>query len=303
MLRATEAHELVSAVRMRLLALAALVLALAAPTALALGLPAARVEVHVGDAAVAADTRAAVPVPHVGSIDGVASTARPLLPALPIDAPLPEIAAPFSPPDAPTTMGGERAAAPPAPPQAVQAAAATGVLWLILERLGLGRALVGAVALLYSRLAPNELLDNERRERVVALVRARPGIGPQEIGQMLGMNWGVTSYHLDRLEGAGLLTSQRVGQHRCYFVPGAMPKDAQATVGLFRGDTTRRVAQLVREKPGIGQGELAAALGLSASATSKQVSRLETAALVRREATGNGTRLFPQPALDALAPA
>ena len=201
-------------------------------------------------------------------------------------------------------MGSDRAAAPPAPPVEVQAAAATGLLWLLLERLGLGRALAGGLAVLYSRLSPNELLDNERRERVLQLVRERPGIGPRDIGQATGMNWGVLSYHLDRLERAGLVSSQRVGQHRCYFLPGAVPRDAQEKVGVVRADTTRRVAQLVRERPGIPQRELAAALGLSASATSKQVSRLEAAALVRRETAGDGLRLYPQAALDvALAPA
>lgn len=283
------------------LVLLALALALAAPTAVALALPiGARIDMGVGDVGAVLETPANVPL---GAIEGAAVAPRALSPVVSILAPLPEVDAPFSPPDAPSTMGDARASEPPAPPAAVQAAAATGILYLILERLGLGRAVAGAGALLYSRLAPNELLDHGRRERVVSLVRERPGIGPQEIGQALGMNWGVTSYHLDRLEGAGLLTSQRVGKARCYFVPGAMPREAQAQVGLFRGDTTRRVAQLVREKPGIGQSELAAALGLSASATSKQLSRLETAALVRREASGNGMRLFPQPGLDtALAP-
>lgn len=292
------------ALRTPLVPIAALILALAAPTAVALGLPAsASADVRVGELSVSLATPSSLGATELAAIEGAVVDAPPLAPILSAQPPLAEIAAPFTPPDAPSTMGEAREPVPPAP-AAVQAAAATGLLWLVLERLGLGRAMIGAGALLYSRLAPNELLDHERRERVVSLVRARPGIGPQEIGKALGMNWGVTSYHLDRLEGAGLLTSQRVGQHRCYFVPGAVPRDAQAKVGLFRGDTTRRVAELVREKPGIGQSELAAALGLSASATSKQLSRLEKEALVRREASGNGMRLFPQPALDsALTPA
>lgn len=287
--------------RKLLLTLAALVVALAAPAAAALGIPAsARVDASVADLPVVVATPDEVAFPSAP----LAELGAGLPPALPLDASVPALPTPAFASEPAATQGSERTLVPPAPPAEVQAVAASALVWVVLEKLGLGRALAGAFALLYSRLAPNELLDHGRRERVVALVRARPGIGPQEIGQTLGMNWGVTSYHLDRLETAGLLVSQRVGQHRCYFVPGAIPRDAQAKVGLFRGDTTRRVAQLVREKPGIGQSELAAALGLSASATSKQLTRLEKEALVRREASGNGMRLYPQPALDgALAPA
>lgn len=153
------------------------------------------------------------------------------------------------------------------------------------------------LAALYSRFAPSELLDHERRGRVLALIRERPGIGPTDIGQALGTSWGVTVYHLERLEKGGLLTSQRVGHHRCYFLPGMVPRDEQRNVGMFRGDTTRRVAALVAEKPGLTQSQVASELGLSASAMSKQVSRLEAAGMLRREAVGTAFGLFPQPGL------
>ena len=116
------------------------------------------------------------------------------------------------------------------------------------------------------------------------------------MGEALGTSWGVTQYHLDRLEKAGLLTSQRTGHHRCYFLPGAVKREDQKTVALFRVDTTRRVAELVVAKPGLTQTQLCAELGISASAMSKQVSRLESAGLVRREAGEGAARLFPMSA-------
>ena len=107
------------------------------------------------------------------------------------------------------------------------------------------------------------------------------------------MGWGVTIHHLDMLERAGLLTSQRAGHHRCYFLPGSVPREQQGTVALLRADTTRRVAHLVAKRPGLAQRQAANELGLSASAMSKQVARLEAASLLRREATGEGQRLYP----------
>ena len=289
-----------------------LALGLSAPAAAALALPVAHVDVELAGAKARAQAPAQMPgieLPRAEEIPlAAASLAAPAPAALPLALPslalvtgAPFDALPFA--TAPVTLVPDRDA-PPAPPPEVQAAAAGGAAILLAERAGLGRLAAMALAALYSRLRPSQLLDHERRDRVVQLVRERPGIGPSEIAAALGTGWGVTTYHLDRLERAGLVTSQRVGQHRCYFLPGAVPRDAQGSVGLFRVDTTRRVAQLVRERPGIAQRDLAATLGLSASATSKQVSRLEAAALVRRESDGDGLRLYPEPSLSgALAPA
>lgn len=272
----------------------------------------ASLDAGVGALGIAAEVPGALAAPDV-ALDAPSLPRSPFLaPSLPsLDVPL-EITArtphaaiasfPLA-PEPRTSLADDDAPAPAAPPVAVQTAAATGMLWLLVERLGLGRALGAAFAALYFRVQPNELLDHERRERVVQLVRERPGIGPSDVANALGTGWGVTSYHLDRLERAGLVTSQRVGQHRCYFLPGAVPRDQQRTVGLFRGDTTRRLAEHVRAKPGLTQSQICAELGLSASAASKQISRLEAAALVRREARDGAQRVYPLPTLSgALAP-
>lgn len=282
--------------------LAALVLlALFAPAASALGvaLPALR-----ADIAIDAET-AGLRVDEGGVTTTLAGT-EPIaaLPpgALPLaSVPIAALPIPDAPAYAPETPIAFAFPAPPAAPPisdappTVTAAAGASLLWLLLDRLGLGRALLGAFGALYFRVQPNELLEHERRERVIQLVRERPGIGPTDVAHALGTGWGVTTYHLDRLERAGLVTSQRVGQHRCYFVPGAVRREDQRAVGLVRGDTTRRVAQLVAERPGLTQSQLATQLGLSASAASKQVAKLVDAGLLRREATSVGQRLYAQP--------
>lgn len=256
-----------------------LALALSAPAAAAitLDLGAARVESDVLPA-IPAVKASALDLPLVGdTAKGFVGSAIPAAGILP-----------FAPPEVIA-----EAVAPAAPPVAteipVTAAAAATTIGVF--------GFLHLLAALYSRFAPNELLEHERRERVIGLVRARPGIGPTDIGAALGASWGVTIYHLDRLEKAGLVTSQRVGHHRCYFLPGALPRDDQRKVGMFRVDTTRRVATLVAEKPGLTQTQIANALGLSASAMSKQVKHLEAAGMLRRESVGSALGLFPQPAL------
>jgi DNA-binding MarR family transcriptional regulator len=260
-----------------------LLLSLCAPLAAALS---------VGSVSVDADVPVELPAATDARLEASALPAATLplpsfvaplpLPTLPLPAPAPIPSLPVGIDLTPAPVMPPVAAPPMLPPeeQAVATAAA-------------GSGLLALLAALYSRLAPNQLLDHERRDRILAIVRAQPGIGPQDVGAKLGTSWGVTQYHLDKLEKGGLLTSQRKGHHRCYFVPGAVPREQQGTVALFRVDTTRRVAELIAQKPGLTQTQLCAELGISASAMSKQVARLEGAGVLRREAADGPAKLFP----------
>lgn len=177
--------------------------------------------------------------------------------------------------------------------------ATAGVLAL-LQAFGVWRWLgVGGFAL-YSRLTKSELLDNGHRDGVYKLIQERPGIGLSEIAEASGLGWGTTVYHLDRLERAGFVASERAGLHRCYFPVGLVPKEARKLLGALKADTTRSVAEFLVARPGATQTELCEALGLSASAASKQVSKLEGAGLVRREREWKTVHLFPDPALPSL---
>lgn len=163
-----------------------------------------------------------------------------------------------------------------------------------------GGALALAAFALYSRLGRGELLDHKRRDEVFQLVRNEPGISLSDVAAKTGLGWGTVNYHLDRLERGGFVTSERANGRRAYFPVGAVPKDDRASLGALRQDTTRNVASFVQERPGATQTELAEALGLTASAASKQVSKLESIGLVRREREHKLVRLHPGPNLASL---
>ena len=175
-------------------------------------------------------------------------------------------------------------------PDVEQVAATTAVGGLL--------ALVGFA--LYSRLSRGQLLDHERRDEVFQLVRAEPGISLTDIAQRTGLGWGTAVYHLDRLERGGFLMSERNGGRRCYFPVGRVPKDARPSLGALQQETTRNVASFVVERPGATQTELADALGMTPSAASKQVSKLESIGLLRREREWKTVRLHPEPKLSEL---
>lgn len=193
-------------------------------------------------------------------------------------------------PDAPASPVAWRAPrAPSLTPPAAAAAVTAGGAAIALVAFGL-----------YSRLARSELLDHARRDEVYKLVQASPGISLTDVAQRCGLGWGTAVYHLDRMERAGFVASQRIGARRCYFPVGAMPKDERAKLGTLQQETTRTIAQFVSERPGATQTELAQALGLTASAASKQVSKLESAGLVRRERDWKTVRLHPEGRLGEL---
>lgn len=191
----------------------------------------------------------------------------------------------------------------PIPEEVVEAAppalAAAGLLAL-LQAFGAFRfAGLGAMAL-YSRLANSDLLDNEHRDKVYRLVQQTPGLGLTEICKESGLGWGTTVYHLDRLERAQMVASERVGMHRCYFPMGTVPRQARKGIGALKTDTTRSIAQFLVTRPGASQTEVCEGLGLSASAASKQITKLEGAGLVRRERDGKTVRLYPADDLQPL---
>jgi predicted transcriptional regulator len=138
---------------------------------------------------------------------------------------------------------------------------------------------------------------------VFQLVKDTPGLGVTEIMRCAGIGWGTTVYHLDRLERAGMVASERAGLQRCFFPVGTTPREARRGLGALKADTTRGLASALLSQPGATQSELCDATGLSASALSKQVTKLETAGLVRRERDHKTVRLWPEPTLSGLVSA
>ncbi|HUR67682.1 MAG TPA: winged helix-turn-helix transcriptional regulator [Candidatus Thermoplasmatota archaeon] len=272
---------------MRVLLLAALVLLAYGAT------PAGLLDAPVGAPAVDAPSVGAPSAPSLHAPDlppvapGAPEVADAIAP-LGVDADVPEAL--------PAVGSHERAplfpGAPSLPPldtPAGAAAVATG-----------GAAVVLIGFALYSRLARSELLDHERRDGVLKLIKGSPGISLSDVAHKTGLAWGTAVYHLERLEKAGFITSEKNSGRRCYFPVGAVPREDRAGLGTLQQETTRDIAALVVARPGLTQAELCAGLGLSASAASKQVSKLESAGLVRREREWKTVKLHPEPTLATL---
>lgn len=160
-------------------------------------------------------------------------------------------------------------------------------------------ALMGMTGM-YARISRTEVLDNRVRDRVFRTVRDRPGLSVTEIQAALGLGWGTTVYHLDRLERNGYVTSTRAGLARRYFAAGALPSERREGLATLKRPQLALLASRILQTPGLPQGEIAADLGLSKSAAAKQLAELERAGLVTRAREGRVARVHATEALERL---
>lgn len=150
---------------------------------------------------------------------------------------------------------------------------------------------VGGAAF-YSRLSPDELLENETRAELYDLLQDDPGLSMQEVADRTGHGWGTIVYHLERLEDNGYLLSQESGRARRFFPSGAVDADEAQPLALLREETPRRIVEALAEEPGMNGRDLADELDLAPSTVSKHVGRLQEAGLVEDEPDGGEKAYF-----------
>lgn len=151
------------------------------------------------------------------------------------------------------------------------------------------------------RLA-QRLLDSPARQRILSYVHAHPGEPVGGLLARLDMGWGTLHHHLRRLEEAGLLHTRVAGRRRLAY-PGPAGEHAHPLEkgrAILAGPLTRRVAEAILARPGVGIEELLEALGESPRAVYYHVKRLVDAGLVQRDPRLRCAFLTPTPLLAEL---
>ena len=268
-------------------------------------------DVHLHVAAGAACQGLVVPCPAVEAPTvAVAPPRLPDLPALDPDAALPSIQVNLgSTRDqgvAPQSAAGRADTVAPsggldALPPAAQAAGASALLagiaafaaWLT-SKLPWGteggrrllRMAALAPAALFSRIAPDDLVQHPARQAMLDHLRLAPGATLREAQRAAGVAWGTAVYHLQRLEHDGHVVSLRQGAHRRFWVSNTAASARRREAAPLLDDEARRLAQAVVASPGANQASLAAAAGLSAATACRRLRALQRAGLVEVAVTG-----------------
>ena len=135
-----------------------------------------------------------------------------------------------------------------------------------------------------------EVLRLETRQRIFGVVSKNPGLSARDIQRLAGLGWGETSYHLERLEDAGVLRRERAPNRDFYFASDITWDDRKYLV-LLRGENSRRLLLELLREPRLTAADLSARLRLSRSTVYFHLTRLVQGGLLHGE-RDNTTRRY-----------
>ncbi|MFA5862399.1 MAG: winged helix-turn-helix transcriptional regulator [Candidatus Thermoplasmatota archaeon] len=147
------------------------------------------------------------------------------------------------------------------------------ILALAFRRESARLRIIGFGIALYTRLRPAQVHDSESRERILTVIRARPGIHYSALQRETRMATGRLLHHLQVLQRNHAITSRSEAGRRRYVLAGS-----PAVAPLL---STRELALQALANGPLPQRVLAARLGLTRQGANHHVKALERAGLVR----------------------
>ncbi|MBW3582008.1 MAG: winged helix-turn-helix transcriptional regulator [Euryarchaeota archaeon] len=156
--------------------------------------------------------------------------------------------------------------------------------------------------LLFSRVSRSKALEHDARSEIYELVKGNPGISAHEVVERLGLGWSTVTYHMGVLERTELVVAHKEGRHRRYFdrTSGLFANGRKKVVSVLKNETSARIAEAVRDRPGLVQRRIAEEFGLAPSSVNWHIKRLVESGLVVKERAARAMALRPGPAWDKL---
>ncbi len=139
----------------------------------------------------------------------------------------------------------------------------------------------------------DELVDQPTRRRIADDIREHPGSSARDIQRRLGLGWGETAYHLDRLVRGGAVRRERGGRRDYYFGPELTWEDRKLLQALT-SPTQRALLLTISAAPPISFHDLCERVQAGKSTVSFHLSRLVAQGIVEAVPTGTG-KLYSVP--------
>lgn len=134
---------------------------------------------------------------------------------------------------------------------------------------------------LYTRVAPERVLDAPVRRRLYEKIKSSRGVNICELARECGISRGGARYHLRVLERARLVLHHDYGHEILYVAAGSANTGRGVTHVALRDPTRAAVYRALLSKPGgYSQREVAEACEISSRLASHHVGTLESAGLV-----------------------
>lgn len=135
-------------------------------------------------------------------------------------------------------------------------------------------------------------LELEVRRDIYQLIEDKPGLHVRAIQQTLELPYGTTTYHLNYLEKAELVTPKMDGGFKRYYASHKVSRRDKEILTLLRQEVPRRICTHLLLEPGMTHAELLEEFDLSASTLSYHVKKLVDAAVVRKDKEGRHSHYF-----------
>jgi predicted transcriptional regulator len=118
--------------------------------------------------------------------------------------------------------------------------------------------------------------EDSATDQILQFIRENPSCHLRKIKKELDLAMGTVQYHLDKLEKAGRITSQRQGLHKYYFVIGAFEENEKQLLEVLSNETAREILMfIIEQKKYPSQSEISKHMRISSPSVSWQIKRLQ----------------------------
>lgn len=121
----------------------------------------------------------------------------------------------------------------------------------------------------------SETVQTEIRSQIFHHIQMNPGLHFRELCRQLHIGIGLLDHHANVLQKQGLLTTFRIGNHKCFFTSDVPPCDRNYLI-LLRSKTVRTILlNLLKSHDGLTHNQLVHVTRLAPSTVSWHIQRLE----------------------------
>jgi predicted transcriptional regulator len=121
--------------------------------------------------------------------------------------------------------------------------------------------------------------EGNATDRILVFVQENPSCHLRRIKKELGLAMGTVQYHLDRLEKAGKITSQKHGLHKYYFAVGFEENEKQL-LEVLSNETAREILMFIVERKSPSQTEIVEHVKISPASVNWHINRLEDSKII-----------------------
>lgn len=167
-----------------------------------------------------------------------------------------------------------------------------GVATLAASALGLA-----GFALVTRYIPPKEALKNPQRSMLYGFVRGNPGVHLKKLSEEFGMKTSSILWHIRKLESAELVRSERANGYRVFYPTegGVAVKNVSRAITALQNPNALALFEHVHSHPGRGVAEISASLGMHAGTVRWHLRKLREFQLVEELVRGDEVSYFATP--------